>query len=92
MKKIFSILILLAVMLTLGLTSCTENQRAKSWGGTADVDVEPGQKVVVVTRKDSDLWVLTRKMRADEKPETYNFFEKSSWGLLQGNYIIKESR
>lgn len=76
----------------IGLTSCTENQRAKTWGGDASIDLPPNQKLVVVTWKDNDLWYLTREMRADEKPETYIFNEESSWGVWEGSYKIMEHK
>jgi hypothetical protein len=31
-------------------------------------------------------------MTADDKVETYKFQEKSSWGVLEGTYTIKEVR
>ena len=92
MKRLFGLLLLVAFALTFSLTSCTENQRAKSFGGTASIDLEPGQKLIVATWKDDNLWVLTRDMEPKEVAETYNFFEESSWGVWEGNYIIRESR
>ncbi len=63
------------------LIGCTENSRAKSFGGTATLNLPPNQKLVVVTWKDDDLWYLTRPMKDNETPETYAFQEKSSWGF-----------
>ncbi len=87
MKKI-SFVFICALMI--GLVGCTENTRAKSFGGTANVSLKPGHKLVNVTWKESQLWFLTRPMRADEKPETYSFSEESSWGVIEGTVLIRE--
>ena len=79
-------------VLTLGLTSCTDNIRARAWGGTAEVELPQGQKLEVVTWKDADIWYLTRPMREGEVAETYNFQEESSWGMVEGTIIIKETK
>jgi hypothetical protein len=72
------------------LASCTQNARARKFGGTAVVNLPPQIKLVNVTFKDSDLWILTRKMRAEEPVETYEFTEQSSYGILEGKVIINE--
>jgi hypothetical protein len=90
MKKIFGLLMISIIAIM--LMSCTENQRAKSWGGTADVNVEPNHKVVNVTWKDNDLWILVRPMTSTDVPETLVFYEKSGWGVLNGKYVIHEQK
>ncbi len=80
-------LILIAV---LSLISCTENQRARQFGGVAHIDVTAGQKVVGATWKAADLWVLTRPMRADETPETFTLHESSNFGVMEGSVVLKE--
>ena len=72
------------------LDGCTENRRARTYGGTADVDVAPGQHVVNATWKDANLWILTRPLRADETPETFTFHEFSAWGVLEGTFVLRE--
>jgi len=44
----------------------------------------------MVTWKESEIWILTRDMREDDSVETYDFSEKSSWGILEGRVTIKE--
>jgi len=83
---------LVLACLCVGLVGCTQNQRAKEWGGTADIKLPPNQKLVNVGWEETHLWVLTRPMRADETPEQYLYKENSSWGMLQGSYNIYESR
>jgi len=87
MKKILSIFV--GVIL---LTSCTENERAKNYGGTSHVNLPKGRKLVEVTWKADNLWYLTRPMRVNETPETYNFDEESSWGMIEGTVVIHENK
>jgi hypothetical protein len=74
------------------LSSCTENGRARAWGGEMTVNVKPDQKVVNVTWKESDMWVLTRPMNESDKPETLTFSEKSTFGVWEGSITLIESR
>jgi len=85
------------ILLIVGLfllfsVSCTENQRAKDWGGTATYVVPQNYKVVNVTWKESDLWILVKPMSKKDSAESYVFFEKSGWGILNGQYTIIESK
>ena len=87
MKKVA--LVLIVFMMICG---CTDNVRSKGWGGTSTENLEPGKKLINITWKNSDLWMLTRPMKSDDVPETYEFIEKSSIGMLSGKVIIKESK
>jgi hypothetical protein len=89
MKQFIFIASVFAMVL---MTSCTDNQRARDWGGTATVELQSGQKLIEATWKGAELWYLTRDMRADESPETYKFQEKSSLGVMEGTVIFKESK
>jgi hypothetical protein len=81
---------LIAAVLAVALVGCTSNQRAKDWGGSTSRTLPAGQKLVMVTWKDNNMWILTRPMRPEEKPEIYTFREDSSWGVLQGTLTINE--
>lgn len=71
MKKIFILLFILSLFV-----SCTDEQMAKNWGGTATVELPENVKLINVTWKENDdLWLLTRKMKADEKADTLEFFQ-----------------
>ena len=88
MKKLIA---LLALVVT--VTSCTENDKARMWGGTETITLEPGKRLVNITWKSVDkgsssLWVLTKMDTT--KPSTYMFEEKSSWGIMEGKVIIIE--
>lgn len=84
-----AIICFVLLVLALGL-ACTDQQRAREYGGTAEVVLPAGQKLVIATWKDDNLWYLTRPMRQDEKPEIYEFTESSSFGVFEGKVIIKE--
>lgn len=87
MKKI-----VLGLLGIISLTSCTENNRARVWGGTETIQLEEGVRLVNVTWKGekgaTDLWMLTKKDTT--KPSTYYFKEKSSFGVMEGQVIIIE--
>ena len=86
MKKI-----LLSAIAVLALTaSCTENARVKTFGGTGVINLPAGQKLVNITWKETQVWYLTRKMKPEETPETYQFQEESGWGVVEGTYVIHE--
>lgn len=88
MKK--SILILL---IAIGFsTGCTENQRARNWGGTANVNLPASQKLVNVTWKEAQLWILTKPMATNDVADTYTFKESSSLGIVQGTVVIVEKK
>jgi hypothetical protein len=72
------------------LIACTENSRVKGWGGTGKMLLPKGKKLVNVTWKGENVWYLTRAMRPGEVPEVYEFQEESSFGIIEGTYIITE--
>jgi hypothetical protein len=82
MKKLLPLLLL--------FSACTKNEKAKNYGGTAEIDLPNGQKLVTATWKDDDLWYLTRPMLPCDSAVTYTFKEKSSFGYMEGTYIIHE--
>jgi len=87
MKKL-----LFGALVLLSLASCTENGRVRAWGGTGTINLEQGKKLVNVTWKEADLWYLTREMTATDVAETYKFSESSQFGLMEGTYIIVETK
>ena len=87
MKKLF-----LAIMLGVMVTSCTENNRVKNWGGEGTINLPKGRKLVTVTWKETQVWYLTRPMTSNDVAETYQFQEESSWGVMEGTYTIVETK
>ena len=90
MKK-FKILVLSTIFL-LSLSGCTENDRARNYGGTMTVKLKPNQKLVNVTWKQNELWYLTKEMSQSDVAETYKFQEDSRWGMVQGTVILIEQK
>lgn len=84
--------IALVVLIGLSFTSCTENSRAKQWGGSMKIELEPGQKLVDVTWKETSLWYMTKPMDSTDVAERYEFVEESSWGIVEGKVIFIESK
>jgi hypothetical protein len=89
MRKPFLTLIILLVGM---FCACTQRQQARSFGGNGVENLPAGRKLVNITWKDHNLWILTRAMRADEHPETYTFSESSAFGIVQGSVTIIEKR
>jgi hypothetical protein len=90
-QLIIAILVIgvLVIGLMVGTSGC--NSAVRNFGGTMTVELPAGEKLVNTTWKDDDFWYLTRPMREDEKPETYTFKEKSTFGVAEGTVIVKES-
>lgn len=89
MKKL-SIVFMLGAVVVL-LSGCTENSRAKNWGGTMTIDLPQGKEFVNATWKDSELWYIV-KDKVDDIEETYEMIEDSSFGVMQGKVIFKEHK
>ena len=75
----------------LALSSCTENMKVKSFGGTSTIEIPAVQKFVLATWKDENLWITTKvRTSADSVKSEYRFAEKASFGVMEGTYIIIE--
>ena len=80
MKKL-----ILGLIITTGLFSCTDNQMTRRYGGTETVNLKPNEVVLNVTWKENEMWICTK----DTITNTVYFREKSSWGVLEGTVILK---
>ncbi len=80
MKKIFVIAIA-----AMSFASCTDNERARRFGGTEEVKLKPNEVVLNVTWKENEMWICTK----DTTTNTVYFREKSSWGVMEGTVILK---
>lgn len=76
---------LLILLVSISLLGCTENQRAKQFGGNFDVELPKGQVFKNAAWKETSLWILTE----DTLNKNYIFKEYSSFGILEGEVIIK---
>lgn len=85
MKKV-----ILIIAMTTALVSCTENQRARNFGGTEKVNLPKGERLINATWRQDNLWYLTGTMPEGYVPQTYSFKEKSSFGAMEGTVIFHE--
>jgi hypothetical protein len=83
--------ILIILFVVFSLASCTENTRAKSFGGTMEVMLPQNTKLITVTWKENELWYLTRERNADESIDVYTFKEESTFGMMEGTVVLKEN-
>lgn len=74
-------------------SSCTENQRAKNYGGTMKIHLPAGQKLETITFKgEADVWYLTRPMLPTDSAVVHTFKEESSFGVMSGTILIYETK
>ncbi len=95
MKNILIYSVLSVLMLVGGvcsLTSCTENERAKHYGGTMKINLPIGQKLEMITFKDDNVWYLTRPMLPTDSAVTHTFKEESNYGVMSGTILIYETK
>ena len=81
MKKVLLILAVTSV----SLIACTDNQRARTYGGIEDVQLKPNEIVLNITWKGNQMWICTK----DTTTGIVYFREKSNWGVLEGTVILK---
>ena len=73
------------------MISCTDNFSARRLGGTQNITLTPGQRLINITWKDQDdLWILT-KTDTSQPPTVYEFSQKTGVGFMEGTVIIKEN-
>jgi hypothetical protein len=82
---------ILTGLLGAGLVGCTANERARSFGGTLTIDLPAGQTLVNATWKNTELWYLTRPRAKSETAQTYEFVEKSTYGMMEGKVVFREN-
>ena len=86
MKELKDCLHLIILMLcAFSIAGCTSNQRARKYGGKEEVILKKNEKLINITWKESDMWVLTE----DTLTHVKYFRESSSWGIWNGEIIIK---
>jgi hypothetical protein len=86
MKKKF----ILSLIAALAFASCTENQMAKSFGGSMKVDLPVNAEFVAATWKEEELWYIHRPRKAGETPDVITMEEDSNFGLMEGKVIFTE--
>ena len=90
MKKMWRFAVLAVLFVAM---ACTKQSCAFNCGGDFEMkDFPCGRKLVNITWKQDDLWMLTRPLKDDDVLETYTFSESSSMGVMEGQVTIKECR
>lgn len=86
--KIILILLILGIFCYWILTT---QFGAKHFGGTYTINLEKNNKLVNVTWKDEQLWLLTKKSNKTDVSETYEFKEDSKFNVIEGKVVIQEN-
>lgn len=87
MKKLLVLVGLIAI-----LSSCTEQHVKRQYGGTIEIKLPAGERLMEATWKGEDLFYLTEPMEEDYKPKIKMFRESSSWGVMETNVKFIESK
>lgn len=87
MKTIKTIIVLAALMM---ITSCTEKQMARHYGGKMEIELPKGEKLMMATWKDLDLFYLTEPMDSGYVPKKKVFRESSNFGIWESEIIFIE--
>ena len=88
---IYIIAAIVAAMIVACLCSC-KNLMTRNFGAYQEIKLEKGQRLVEITFKDNDLWILTEPMDSDYVPKTKTFYEDSNFGMMEGKITIVEQR
>lgn len=89
-KKLLSVALVAGLLST--LFSCTENSRVRRFGGTMTIDLPKGEKLLMVTWANANLFYLTEPMDSIYTPKTKTFKEKSKYGAMEATIIFRESK
>jgi hypothetical protein len=83
---------IILISLLIIAAACTDNQKARKFGGTEEIRLPTGEKLIVATWKESNLWYLTEPMPEGYQPQTKIFRESSNYGVWNGSVKFIESR
>ena len=85
--------VLLAAIAICGmLAGCTQNQRVRNFGGTMEINLQPGEKLLMATWKGEDLFYLTEPMEEGYEPKDKTFHENASFGIMESTVVFRETR
>lgn len=80
--------IIFIALATLSTVACTDNTRARVWGGTEELEMSPNEVFIGAAWKEGSLWIET----IDTLTNTGYIREKSAWGALEGQIVIKPAK
>lgn len=78
--------VLMVAITLLALTSCTEQDRARHYGGTESVKLAPQERFINATWKGTDLWIVVQ----DTTTGVFYMKENSALGVLEGKIIFSK--
>ena len=84
-KLLFILMFILMCTVTFIFSSCTQNQRARNFGGSAEVKLPRNCILINATWKQNDLWILVEDTITHKK----TLIENSNFGILEGSYSFK---
>lgn len=87
MKKI-----LLFVFIIFAFVSCTAQMRVRTFGGKMEIELPKGERLMMASWKDSDLYYLIEPMDSNYTPKVKRYIEDSSFGIIESEIIFIESR
>ena len=87
--KIIRTIIALAALLTIA-TSCTEQHMARRYGGKLNIELPKGEKLMMATWKESNLFYLTEPMDSGYIPKKKVFRESSNLGVWESEITFIE--
>ena len=74
------------------LSSCTEQTMVRGFGGTMEVKLPKGEKLMTATWKETSLFYLTEPMDSGYIPKRKRFKEDSGFGIWESEIIFIESK
>lgn len=86
MKQILSIF---AMLVATTANAGVDQILSRSFGGTQEIELNEGERLINITWKKDVLWILTTK-DASTSPRVYEFKENSVFGVLEGTVKIIE--
>lgn len=85
------IIITLVALLTIA-TSCTEQHIARRYGGKLKIELPKGEKLMMATWKEANLFYLTEPMDSGYIPKKKVFRESSNLGVWESEITFIERK
>ena len=82
----------ITAVLIITTISCTEQQRVWKFGGEMEVRLPKGEKLIMATWKNLDLFYLTEPMDSGYVPKEKVFRENSAYGVWETEITFVETK
>lgn len=89
--KLIGKTIALGVLLMI-TASCTEQNMARRYGGKLKIELPKGEKLIMATWKESNLFYLTEPMDSGYIPKKKVFRESSNFGVWESEITFIERK